>query len=65
MYTNIGHRNHQAVQRQGHKLVELWNKEDLLHDYRDDALKALGVKYQELLAQQDDLFKAANLLVNQ
>lgn len=64
MYTDIGLRNHQAVQRQGFKLLEHWNQKNLLGDYRDDALKALAVKYEELLKDQDQLFKAANLLVN-
>lgn len=64
MYTDIGLRNHNAVMRNGTRLVENWNEKDKMRDYRDDALKALAQKYGGLLQELDTLFKAANLLIN-
>lgn len=57
MYQDIGLRNHQAIQRNGYKLVEKWKE-------KSETL-ALASKYKDLLEQQELLFKAANLVVNQ
>lgn len=56
MYKDIALRNHQAIQRNGYKLVENWKQ--------DDTLKHFVISYQDCLNQMETLFKAANILVN-
>lgn len=56
MYTDIGHRNHAGVKRNGFKLVEKWKE--------DERLKALAERYKRALDEMDDLYRAANLIVN-
>jgi len=56
MYKDIGLRNHQAVQRQGFKLVEKMKE--------DEATKRIGYSIEDSLKNIETLFKAANIIVN-